>query len=37
MPRAKGIDAPPDLGMNIQHSKTVEVRVEVEYRISSFE
>ena len=37
MPRAKGVDAPPDLGMNIQHSKTVEVRVEVEYRISSFE
>ena len=36
-PRAMGIVAQPDLGMDIQHSKTVEVRVEIEYRISGFE
>lgn len=38
MPRAMGIvSQPADLGMNIQHSKTVEVRVDMEYRISGFE
>lgn len=36
-PRAKGIVSQPDLGMDIQHSKTVDVRVEIEYRISGFE
>jgi uncharacterized protein YggE len=36
-PRAKGIVSQPDLGMNIQHSKTIEVRVEIEYRVSGFE
>ena len=37
MPRAKGLIAQADPGMDIQHSKTVEVRVEMEYRISGFE
>jgi uncharacterized protein YggE len=36
-PRAMGMVSQPDLGMDIQHSKTVEVRVDVEYRISGFE
>jgi uncharacterized protein YggE len=36
-PRAMGIVSQPDLGMDIQHSKTVEVRVEIEYRVSGFE
>jgi uncharacterized protein YggE len=35
--RAMGIVAQPDLGMNIQHSKTIEVRVDVEYRVSGFD
>lgn len=35
--RAMGVAPQPDLGMDIQHSKTVEVRVEIEYRVSGFE
>ena len=36
-PRAMGIvSQPADMGMNIQHSKTVDVRVDIEYRISGF-
>ena len=35
--RAMGVVAQPDLGMDIQHSKTVEVRVNLEYRVSGFE
>jgi uncharacterized protein YggE len=36
-PRAMGVAPQPDLGMDIQHSKTVEIRVEIEYRVSGFE
>jgi len=35
--RSVGLVQQADLGMNIQHSKTVEVRVEIEYRVSAFE
>lgn len=35
--RAMGMVAASDLGMTIQHSKTIEVRVIVDYRISGFE
>ena len=35
--RAMGVVSQPDLGMDIQHSKTVEIQVEVEYRVSGFE
>jgi uncharacterized protein YggE len=35
--RAAGMLPQPDLGLDIQHSKLIEVRVEVEYRISAFE
>ena len=34
--RTMGVVAQPDLGMDIQHSKKVEVRVFVEYRVSGF-
>jgi uncharacterized protein YggE len=34
--RAMGVISQPDLGMDIQHSKMVEIRVEVEYRVSGF-
>ena len=34
--RAMGVVAQPDLGIDIQHSKKVEVRVFVEYRVSGF-
>ncbi|HEY3312973.1 MAG TPA: SIMPL domain-containing protein [Anaerolineales bacterium] len=34
--RAMGVISQPDLGMNIQHSKTIEVRISVEYRVSGF-
>lgn len=34
--RAMGIVSQPELGMNIQHSKTIEVHVDVEYRVSGF-
>lgn len=34
--RSAGFTAAPDLGMDIQHSKTIEVHVSIEYRISSF-
>jgi uncharacterized protein YggE len=36
--QARGMGAAPqvDLGMDIQHSKTIEVRVEIEYRVSEF-
>lgn len=38
-PKARGVGVVPQpgLGMDIQHSKTVEVQVEVEYRVSGFE
>jgi uncharacterized protein YggE len=35
--RSMGITVQPDLGMDIQHSKTVEVQVNIEYRVSGFE
>ena len=35
--RSVGVVPQPDLGMDIQHSKMIEVRVEVEYRVSTFE
>lgn len=35
--RGVGVVPQPDLGMDIQHSKLIEVRVEVEYRISAFD
>ena len=35
--RSAGFAPSPDLGMDIQHSKLIEVRVEVEYRISVFD
>lgn len=35
--RARSFSPPADLGLNIQHSKLIEARVEVEYRISAFE
>jgi uncharacterized protein YggE len=37
-PQARGLGIVPqaDLGMDIQHSKTVEVHVEIEYRVSGF-
>jgi len=37
-PQARGMGAAPqvDLGMDIQHSKIVEVRIEIEYRVSGF-
>lgn len=35
--RSAGIVPQADLGMDIQHSKTIEVRVELEYRVSGFE
>jgi uncharacterized protein YggE len=35
--RAKSADAPLDLGMDIHHSKTIEVHVEIEYRVSGME
>ncbi len=35
--RSAGVVPQADLGMDIQHSKNVEVFVEVEYRISAFE
>ena len=35
--RAMGVVSQPDLGMDIQHSKTVEIHVDVEYRVSGFE
>jgi uncharacterized protein YggE len=37
MTRGAGVIPQADLGMDIQHSKTLEVRVEVEYRVSAFE
>jgi len=37
-PKARSVSAVPqaDLGMDIQHSKTIEVHVEIEYRVSAF-
>jgi uncharacterized protein YggE len=35
--RSVGVVPQPDLGMDIQHSKMIEVRVEVEYRVSAIE
>ncbi len=35
--RSVGVVPQPDLGMDIQHSKLIEARVEVEYRISAFD
>ncbi len=35
--RSVGMIPQPDLGMDIQHSKLIEVRVEIEYRVSAFE
>lgn len=35
--RSAGLVQQADLGMDIQHSKTIEVRVEIEYRVSAFE
>jgi|GEM_PF-410263 len=35
-PRAMGIISQPDLGIDIQHSKTVEVRVDIGFHISRF-
>lgn len=35
--RSMGIAPQADLGMDIQHSKVVEVHVEIEYRVSAFE
>jgi uncharacterized protein YggE len=35
--RSVGMVPQPELGMDIQHSKLIEVNVEVEYRISAFE
>jgi uncharacterized protein YggE len=37
VPRGVGVVAQADLGMDIQHTKTIEVRVEIEYRVSGFE
>ena len=34
--RAMGVISQPDLGMEIQHSKTIKVKVSVEYRVSGF-
>jgi uncharacterized protein YggE len=34
--RSMGVTPQADLGMDIQHSKTVEVHVEIEYRVSEF-
>jgi len=34
--RAMGVISQPNLGLDIQHSKQVEIRVDVEYRISGF-
>ncbi len=34
--RSMGVAPQADLGMDIQHSKTVEVHIEIEYRVSGF-
>jgi len=34
--RAMGVVSQPNLGLDIQHSKQVEIRVDVEYRVSGF-
>jgi len=34
---SRSISPPADLGLEIQHSKAIEIRIEVEYRISAFE
>jgi uncharacterized protein YggE len=34
--RAMGVISQPNLGLDIQHSKQVEIRVDLEYRISGF-
>jgi uncharacterized protein YggE len=34
--RGGGPESEPSLGMDIQHSKTVQVNVEIEYRVSGF-
>ena len=38
-PKSRGVGVVPqaDLGMDIQHSKIIEVHVEIEYRVSAFE
>ena len=34
--RGGGPESEPSLGMDIQHSKTIQVNVEIEYRVSGF-
>lgn len=36
MKSARGPESEPSLGMDIQHSKTIQVNVEIEYRVSGF-